>query len=632
MKPRVIGMVALGWAFAQLSGVINQYAAVTTPSDPSNLIVDNPALFAPGDRILVYQAKGASISTANNINYGDISDINGAGLFEFNTIASISGNSLALQCPLTRPFDLSNPITARIQVIKVSYHTGDVTITGTVTAPAWDGQKGGVVVIETEGTLTFSADIDVSGRGFRGGLRSMNGGSSSTCNHSNYHGNADDQGGQKGEGIAEWAGLDHRAYRGKLANGGGGGNNHNTGGAGGANFGAGGRGGWTTCGARFSCPDVNVANSGFGIGGTTLSPYLSPNDLRLFLGGGGGGGHQNNEQGGNGGNGGGIVILRAASIHGGGRQILARGAQGIQNLGQGCNQTNVAFAGNDGGGGGGAGGSVAIFCSSFSGTLSIDVRGADGQNCSSHLCACNPDHGPGGGGGGGYAAFSTPTVPVGVSVSTAGGQNGTELTPVHEPGFGCQNITNCIPSGPDRYHRGATAGAAGGTLHDVSFSSYAPCPLSQLILQRWETTSLPTSQLKHDWTVVGKEPISNILLRLIKQPEQTVHEYLIIGQAEDSYLHPLEPGTYEAFFAVRGTTGRVQVLGHRRIEHKVPFVWGNDLLYLTNSEGEPFFLYDAQGRLLLHGITPQVISLESQPVGLYILQMGDKTYRVHYWR
>jgi len=69
----------------------------------------------------------------------------------------------------------------------------------------------------------------------------VNGGSSSACN--TYFGSVDDQAGRKGEGVANWPGFNHYAYRGKLASGGGGGNNHNTGGGGGSNYGAGGQGG-----------------------------------------------------------------------------------------------------------------------------------------------------------------------------------------------------------------------------------------------------------------------------------------------------------------------------------------------------------------------------------------------------
>ncbi|MCS6896127.1 MAG: hypothetical protein NZZ60_08305 [Bacteroidia bacterium] len=627
----VVGM-ALSWAFAQLSGIVNQYAAVLAPSDPSNLTVDNPALFSVGDRIMVYQAKGATINTSNSSSYGDITALGGAGLFEFNTIVGISGNTLTLQCGLTRPFNLSTPSTARIQVIKVSYHPGDVTITGLVTAPPWDGQKGGVVVIETEGTLTFAANIDVSGRGFRGGLRSLNGGSSSACDPSTFHGDANDQAGRKGEGISEWLSTNHYAYRGKIANGGGGGNNHNTGGGGGANYGTGGQGGWTTCGSRGLCPGWNVSNSGTGIGGAALSTYLSSTNLRLFMGGGGGGGHHNNEQGGNGGNGGGVVILRAASINGAGHQIIVSGTQGVQNLGDGCNQWGVSFAGNDGAGGGGAGGSVAIFCSAFSGNLTIDARGADGQNCSSHLCACFPDHGPGGGGGGGYAAFSQANLPPGISLLLSGGQNGIELTPLNENQYGCTNTGNCISDVPSRYHRGASSGGAGGVIYSASFTPYNSCPLSNTILRRWEVTSLPTGELRHTWEIKSQEPIRSLSLRLRDRQTNAQYAYTLPADYEGSYGHSLPPGLYEGLLTAQTASGNAINLGTKLIPHDLPFIWKADQLYLTSRQGENFFLYDVSGRLLVAGVTPQVVSFTGLAPGMYMLQIGTQMHRLYYWR
>lgn len=79
MQPRAYLGLALGWAFAQLSGVVNQYAAVTAFLDPATLQVDDATPFAAGDRILVYQAKGAQIDQSNSASYGNITNIGGLG-------------------------------------------------------------------------------------------------------------------------------------------------------------------------------------------------------------------------------------------------------------------------------------------------------------------------------------------------------------------------------------------------------------------------------------------------------------------------------------------------------------------------------------------------------------------------
>jgi len=189
------------------------------------------------------------LPSTNSASYGNITSIGSAGVFEFHQIAAISGNNITFTCPRVRTFE--NPATGAIQLVKVAYSSSNLTITGTVTALPWDGSKGGIVVIETDGTLSFNANINVRGQGFRGGLYSVNVGSSNACDAGTYFGAADDQAGRKGEGVANWPGFNHYAYRGKLASGGGGGNNHNTGGGGGSNYGAGGQGGWTTCGSRW---------------------------------------------------------------------------------------------------------------------------------------------------------------------------------------------------------------------------------------------------------------------------------------------------------------------------------------------------------------------------------------------
>ncbi len=82
-----------GWAWAQLSGIVNSYAAVTAFVDPATVTVDDPSPFNVGDRVLLYQAKGATISTNNDPTYSDIISIGSAGVFEFHQIAAINGNN-----------------------------------------------------------------------------------------------------------------------------------------------------------------------------------------------------------------------------------------------------------------------------------------------------------------------------------------------------------------------------------------------------------------------------------------------------------------------------------------------------------------------------------------------------------
>ncbi len=617
------GLVFLlsGWAWAQLSGIVNSYAAVTAFADPSTVTVDDPTPFSVGDRVLLYQAKGATIDQSSSASYGNITSIGSAGVFEFHQIASISGNNITFTCARVRTF--GNPATDAIQLIKVAYSSGNLTITGEVTALPWDGSKGGVVVIETDGTLSFGANINVRGQGFRGGIYSLNGGSSSACNAATFHGSADDQAGRKGEGVANWPGMNHYAYRGKLASGGGGGNNHNTGGGGGSNYGAGGNGGWTTCGSRWWCGGLNVANSGWGYGGASLSSYLNPSAMRAFLGGGGGGGHQNDNQGGQGGNGGGIVILRAATIQGNGFQIIAAGDSGYRVGAAGCPDPSIA--GNDGAGGGGGGGSVLLFCNNYVGTLTIDVRGGKGGSCSKYLCACHPDHGPGGGGGGGYVAFSTAAVPAGITTLTAGGANGIELTPENENMNGCNNTSrsNCIPAGPNRLNRGATPGSEGGTIFNISYDGLNPCPAAHITLKNLSLQISPRQTLLVEYAVSGL-PAEAWLRFTLETPN---HSLTREDNTPEGYLHfPLDrPGRYRLRLEALTDRGSYR-LAERPFTYQPTYALTGRTLTLWHEEGGPYQIFDLSGRLLTQGYlppkTPLSLSLENLPPGFYWLSIG----------
>jgi hypothetical protein len=609
-----------GWAWAQLNGIVNSYAAVTAFVDPATVTVDDPFPFNVGDRVLLYQAKGATIDVTNSASYGDITSIGSAGVFEFHQIAAINGNNITFTCPRVRTF--GNPATDAIQLVKVAYSNSNLTITGTVTALPWDGSKGGIVVIETDGTLSFNANINVRGQGFRGGLYSINGGSSNACEAGTYFGAADDQAGRKGEGVANWPGFNHYAYRGKLASGGGGGNNHNTGGGGGSNYGAGGQGGWTSCGSRWWCPNFNVANSGWGYGGVALSSYLNAPAMRAFMGGGGGGGHQNNDEGGQGGNGGGIVLIRAATIVGNDFQIIAAGDSGRRDPAICGGRT---YAGNDGAGGGGGGGSVILLCNTYAGTLTIDVQGGRGGNCSQQFCSCRIDHGPGGGGGGGYVAFSTAAVPAGITTLTSGGANGIELTPEGENANGCDNTTrsNCIPAGPDRFNRGATPGANGDIIFNVAYDGLYPCPAARIALEALSLEVSPLHALFVQYAVAGL-PAEARLRFTLETPTLPLIQEETAPQGRVRF--PLErPGRYLLRLEALTDQGSHR-LAERPFTYQPTYALTGRTLTLWHDEGGPYQLSDLSGRTLTQGYlppkTPLTLSLESLPAGLYYLSIA----------
>ena len=280
-----------------ISGIVNSYTEVTSVSNNSVNVVSTFG-FMEGDKVLLIQMKGATITTGNISDFGVITSLNNAGNFEFGIIESIAGPLITLETDLCESYEISG----LVQLVKVPVYT-DVTISGVLTAQPWNGTRGGVLAIEATGSISFDSYIDVSGQGFLGGqvYTGFFG-----CGDSNW---ANTNAGEKGEGIAD-APVGEEGNRAPLANGGGGSNTGNPGAGGGGNGGAGGRGGnefYGWCG-------LNVS---YGLGGYDMD-YTG---YRAFFGGGGGGGYRdNNLNATDGANGGGIAFLISPLIHGNGTQ------------------------------------------------------------------------------------------------------------------------------------------------------------------------------------------------------------------------------------------------------------------------------------------------------------------------
>ncbi len=398
-----------------------QTVATTITPTTATVNVANPSGFAINDKILVIQMQGAVVNQTNTAAFGSVSDYNGAGNYEIAQICDIVGNALILDYLL----DLTYDPAGIVQIIKIPIYA-DVVVNGTVDAPAWNGSEGGVFVLEAS-NLILAGNIDMSGKGFRGGTFANSGFNCTfLTSRPDYFYPSSDDGGQKGESIAVLPAS--RQYgKGACANGGGGGNDHNAGGAGGSNTIAGGLGGENGEAGFFNCKGTHP-----GIGGY---PLFSTN--RLFLGGGGGAGQGNNNVGTSGGTGGGIVIIIASQITGNSNAIISNGLD------------VPVTAGGDGGGGGGAGGSVFLECPLFTTPLNITIEGGDGGSVSDNS---NPRcWGPGGGGSGGIVKFEG-AYPAMALVSSVGGVPGTNVHPV----------SNCQGSPV-----GATAGTNGEILNSI---------------------------------------------------------------------------------------------------------------------------------------------------------------------
>ncbi|MBI4833329.1 MAG: hypothetical protein HY811_00715 [Planctomycetes bacterium] len=407
--------VADGWNSRVSALTANTATLVTTP--PVNT-------FAVGDEVILISLKGISAA------YGNV------GLYEFLRVQSVAGNIITFTANKINWYgdgaNDTNVGTNQVVMLQRVPNYTDVTINigGSLACSAFDGTKGGILIVKATGTVTVNAlnGINASDRGFRGGVgggyssrsgggESYNGtGGAGGVNGDGYSPRSVGLAGQSGQGGGGGAGAYDStlgtAAAGALGSGGGAGggsgyyssNDIGGGGGGGGNGGTGGGGvggggtagaGSGTNGGNGSAGVGTRSAGGGGGGGNDGRADSSGLGNRAYMGGGGGAGGGGFEgttstAGQPGGNGGGIIFICANNINvASGASIAANGANG------GAVGTYV------GGGGGGAGGSIILNSISVSNSGSVTaIGGSGGSNALS-----------GGAGGGGrtyarYVAFS----------------------------------------------------------------------------------------------------------------------------------------------------------------------------------------------------------------------------------
>ncbi|MEL6698552.1 MAG: hypothetical protein AAFP89_20060 [Bacteroidota bacterium] len=468
------------FSFAQpvsISGVVNLYSHVSQVDYANNLVtVDQTTGFQPDDQVLLIQMRGASINSVNASTFGNVTSLGGAGSFELLTICDVqtSSNQVTFQEDLSQPFSTTNLDSAGIQLVRVPRYQ-DARVDGDLTAPAWDGETGGVLILEVLDSLILDSDLDVSELGFRGGAANgVQPGCFFLDNWNDYYYPASDgRGGGKGEGIASY--INGREWgRGAQANGGGGGNDHNAGGAGGSNYSAGGSGGIRSTG-NFNCKGNNV-----GIAGRTLNTLgYSTSNSYVFMGGGGGAGHANGGETTPGGRGGGIVIIRASTLVSTGVEIRANGGDAVN-------------SGSDGGSGGGAGGAVILQVGTYSGVIDILAQGGDGGNTAISQC-----QGPGGGGAGGVV-WSSGILPGTINVQTDGGSAGIAAA------GGCGNSTQGANNGSSGVElTGLTLNQGGGIICVLPFelTSFEGSALQNQVELAWTFTAQSSGDKVNLWKI-----------------------------------------------------------------------------------------------------------------------------------
>jgi len=500
--------------------ILNEYTTLSSnaSSGATSISVANAYLNAnsrfagnlsAGELILIIQMQGATINESDASSYGSVSSYGNAGKREFIEVSSVpNSTTINLATALTKSYTSSG----KVQIIRVPrYQFFTVQSGASVTCPAWDGSTGGIVSIEANKTTTINGTIDVSGKGFRGGVVEQK--TATPGNHTTYRSTADTDGAEKGEGIGGYQGsyANGRYGRGAAANAGGGGNSHNAGGGGGANGGSvgswngngnpdnpnsdwttawnlegggfssntssgGGRGGYSwsnsnqnpiiTAPGNASWSGDNRTNVG-GFGGRPLS-YSSG---KMYLGGGGGAGDSNNNVGTPGGNGGGIVYLLSGGTVSGTGTINANG------------ESVAASSGTPGDAGGGGGGGGTIFIFTYSAPISgLTLQAKGGAGGSQSLNNGNEVEGNGGGGGGGYISTSNNS---GLTRNVDGGNYGV----TNAPPMSAFTANGATSGGPGTITTGPPNPYTTATPLPVKLKSFSAELINNSVVLKWVTSS-----------------------------------------------------------------------------------------------------------------------------------------------
>src|SRR5256885_9073772 len=163
---------------ATLNSVINTYypGALTVASGATTITLGTATgaatPIAVGDLVLVIQMQDAAIDSTNTGAYGDgVADdpasgstaLNSAGLYEYAVATSavpLAGGSLTIGSGLSNAYTQAAPSLTQgqrdFQVIRVPQYVA-ATLTGALTARAFDGSTGGVLVFDVDGALNLNS-------------------------------------------------------------------------------------------------------------------------------------------------------------------------------------------------------------------------------------------------------------------------------------------------------------------------------------------------------------------------------------------------------------------------------------------------------------------------------------------
>ena len=270
------------------------------------ITVNSTTGFNIGDEILIIQMQNGS-------------GIGNAGSYEFRRITGIYGYNFTLNSNLENTYGsgtFNSTSASATQIVRIPNYINVTINTGSsITSPAWNGFRGGIVSFRALDTVIMNGFVDVSAKGFRGG----------DCN-----GCGDSAWGDQGEG---YLGMGIGAL---AANGNGGGGGY---GPSGFNGEPGAGGGYGTSGSDGTSSFTSTGGSSIGDANLTT----------IFFGGGAGGGGDDDNP-----------TIRAEYVDGGGAALIF--ANTIRDARINANgEDGVGNGGSAGTTGGGAGGAIWVY-------------------------------------------------------------------------------------------------------------------------------------------------------------------------------------------------------------------------------------------------------------------------------
>jgi len=349
-----------------MTQTINQLASPVTGGKLTNqLAVADATGLAKGQILLIHQTQGM-----------------GAGNSELNQILDLTASTVTLARAMT------NDYSAGAQAVVVPQYT-NVTVSagGTLTAPPWDGQKGGILAFQASGAVNVDGTVSMLGKGFRGA------GASGVCfpgapgcllSHGRY--------GESEAGPSSFSSMNNNG-KGQSSGGGGGGGTR------GQDCAAGGGGSYGALGLAGADGSIGTCTMNNLHGGGLPGAVLGQEDLTqsIFLGpaGGEGGPDESGAYPGPGGNGGGIIALYAGTltVNPTSGALDAGGAPGGSGVTTGpCGGTGSGM----GNGGGGAGGGIRILTAGTTALGAGRVSALGGSGGSGGTCGTGFAGGNGG--------------------------------------------------------------------------------------------------------------------------------------------------------------------------------------------------------------------------------------------